>query len=208
MSGSKWKGRASPDFDELDEDEQESPQRGRRIEQDRDSSQRGRRSVSGHDDFIIEERESMRYRGTAPRPGGGGYRQPGIDMRPHAEYERQYSPSYYRPGPSSSRVPYRRSRSPETYGRSAEGGGWTDNREGWARPRPGRYEEYGPPKYSDEYYGVESDMQDSRSGGRSMQRRSPAPQMSSRKGVKFESTMEAPTKRPIQLDRYGTSHVT
>ena len=50
-------------------------------------------------------------------------------------------------------------------------------------------------------------MQDSRSGKRSMQRTSLAPQMNSRKGVKFETTMEALTKRPIQLDRYGTSHV-
>ena len=104
MSGLKRKGRASPDIEEFDEEDQESPQRGRRMEQDQDSSQRVKRSISGHDDFPNEEKESMRYRGTAPRPGGGGYRQPGIDMRHHGDYERQYSPSYYRPGPSSSRV--------------------------------------------------------------------------------------------------------
>ena len=208
MSGSKRKGRASPDIVEFDEDDHESPQRGRRMDQDRDTSQIHRRSNSVHDDYMTEERDSRRFRGGNPRPGGGGYRQPGSELRTHADYERQYSPGYYRQGPSSSRVPYRSSRSPDAYGRPAEGAGWYDGREGWARPRPGCYEDYGPPKYNDDYYGFDSDMQDSRSGGRPLQRRSPAPQVSSRKGVKFETNMEAPTKRPIQLDRYVTSHVT
>lgn len=207
MSGSKRKGRASPDVVEFDDDVGASTEQLRRMDQDRETSQGQRRSISFTDDFPNEEREGQRFRSGASRPGGGGYRHHPTEMRPPREYDGRYSPGFFHPGRSSSRGPYRRSRSPEPYPRPGEGAGWSDSRDAWPRARPPRYEDYGPSAYGENYYHVDYDVQDSRSGGRPMQRRSPAPEGSSRRSVKTESRMEAPTKRPIQLDRYSKSTI-
>jgi hypothetical protein len=140
-----------------------------------------------------------RVRPGAPRPGGGGYRPRGSDRRSNAEYEGRYSPPYHHQSPSSSRGAYHRSRSLEPYGRAVERSGWwSDSREPWGRPRQGRYEENGPPQYPEEQYSYEVyDMHESRSRAHPTQRSSPRPPGMSKRGMKVETTMEAPMKRPI-----------
>lgn len=202
MKAAKRKERASPEVTLSDEDERISPEPRRGMDTDRQRSQRRRLSNSDGEGYTNDERETRRLTHGGPRPGVGGYGPPPNDRRRPPEYEGRYSPGYFHHAPSSSRGPYRRSRSPEAYGRHRDGGGWwSDSRENYNRPPPGRYDEYPPPAYGDEHHGIEYDRHERRSGSRPTRMNSPAPHGSSSRSLKVESTMEAPTKRPIQLDR-------
>lgn len=202
MSGYKRKDRASPDSIESDDDAHMSEEPRRGLGNERDTSRRRRRSISDGEGYPNDVRENSRARGGGPRPGVGGFRLHRIERRHPADYEGRLSPGYHR-GPSSSRGVYQHSRSPEPYGRVREGGArWSDSRDGWPTASVGRYEEYGSGPYGDEFTDHEYDMQGTRSGRHHTQRSSPAPHASSTRALKGETSMEAPTKRPVQLDRY------
>jgi hypothetical protein len=124
MSGSKRKGRASPEVIESDDEERASLEPRRRMDNDRETSQRRRRSISNGEGYPNDERENMRVRAGVPRPGVGGYRPHVSERRPPVDYEGRYNPGFFQYGPSSSRGPYRCSRSPEPYGKPREGGSW------------------------------------------------------------------------------------
>lgn len=205
MTAGKRKERGSPEVTLSDDNDEISEEPWRPVHTDRPRSQRRRLSNSDSEGYTNDYSERRRITPGGPRPGVGGYGPPPNERRPPADYDGRNSPGYFQHGPSSSRGPCRRSRSPEGYDRNRDGGvWWSDNREGWQRPPPGRYEEYPPPRYGDEHQGMEYDMQGRRSGSLTTRTNSPAPQGSSGRSFKSEKTMEAPTKRPIQLDRYCT----
>jgi hypothetical protein len=187
MSGYKRKGRASPELLESEEEDRLSPEPHSRMVNDRESSQNKRRSISDCEPYLNEERNQTRVSHGGPRPEYGGFCRHRGERRLPAEYEGRSSPGYYHHAPSSSRGLYKHSRSPEPYGRRREGANWwSDGKEGWPKRRGGRVQEYGPGSYADEVYDHEYDLQGSRSG---------------RRVVKAETSMEAPSKRPVQLDR-------
>jgi hypothetical protein len=123
---------------------------------------------------------------------------------PPPDWEGRYSPGFYRQhSNSSSRRQYQPARSSEPYNRLGERSGRrSDGRDDWAMGKYGRHEEYPPPHYIDKQYGYEYDVQDSRREGPNLQRNTLGAPAIAGRGGKSELSMDAPTKRPLQLDRY------
>ena len=201
MSRYKREGTASPELLESEEDDHLSPEPRSRMGNDRESSQKKRRSISDYEPYPNEERNQTRVSYGGPRPGYGGFRRHGAESRHPAEYEGCSSPGYYHHAQFSRRGVYQHSRSPKPYGRRRERDDWwSDDKEGWPTRRGGRVEEYASGAYTDEVYGHEYDLQGTKSGRRPMHRSSPAPHATNARVIKKKTSMEAPTKRPVQLD--------
>jgi hypothetical protein len=203
MSGTKQKERSSPQIVESDDEEYGSPMHDRSKQSQRDTSPGRQRGHSEGEGYDKEDADLRHSRWGRRRPLTGSYRPPERDMRAPPEWEGRYSPAYHHRYPSSSnRAPFRHSRSPEPYRR---GGGQRRvvvrhaRRLEWSKS--GWIEDYTSLPFTEDQHGNDYDAHEAQHRGRHPQRSSPGLQGPSRRGGKAESSMEAPTRRPTQLDR-------
>jgi hypothetical protein len=147
----------------------------------------------------------MRHpRPKALRSPPGGYRPNTREMHHFSDWNTRYSPgAHQRNSGSSSRNWSCRSRSPDVYGRAIDRGGWSgDVIDDWACSKGGRYEDYQTPTYADEQYRYDYEGYEYRSGEHPQMRHKSGGGGPPNRPIKGESSMEAPSRRPIQLNRY------
>jgi hypothetical protein len=152
----------------------------------------------------MEETQMRRPRPRAPRPPPGSYRPITREMHHFSDWGGRYSPGAHQINSgSSSRNWSRRSRSPDVYGRATDRSAWsgdvTDDR---ARSKGGRYEDSPRPTYGDDQYRYDYEGYEYRSGERPEMRHKSGGGGPPNRPMKGEFGMEAPSRRPIQLDRY------